>query len=46
MFLTPIPWLEQITLHQLKDKEATKKMLDDTEKLLDDVDGVTPVHGR
>uniref|UniRef100_A0A2P2HY97 26S proteasome non-ATPase regulatory subunit 13 n=1 Tax=Hirondellea gigas TaxID=1518452 RepID=A0A2P2HY97_9CRUS len=38
--------IAQVTLHQLKDKEATKTMLDETEKLLDDIDGVTPVHGR
>lgn len=38
--------IANITLHQLKDKDGTKQMLDDTEKLLDEIDGVTPVHGR
>lgn len=35
-----------VILHQLKDQERTKKLLDETEKLLDDIDGVTPTHGR
>lgn len=35
-----------MTLRQLQDKEATKKVLDETEKMLDEIDGVTPTHGK
>ncbi|KAA0187508.1 hypothetical protein HAZT_HAZT001124 [Hyalella azteca] len=38
--------IAQVTLRQLEDKEATKKLLDETEKMLDEIDGVTPTHGK
>lgn len=38
--------IAHVTLHSLKDQEKTRKLLDDTEKLLDEIDGVTPVHGK
>ncbi|KAK4294755.1 hypothetical protein Pmani_032638 [Petrolisthes manimaculis] len=36
----------QATLKRLEDPARTKKILDDTEKLLDDIDGITPVHAK
>lgn len=36
----------QILLEKLNDQDATKKIIDDVEKILDETDGVTTVHGR
>jgi len=36
----------QIFLEKLNDQTATKKIIEDVEKILDDADGVTSVHGR
>lgn len=33
-------------LTKLEDQTRTKKILDDTEKMLDEIEGVTPVHGK
>lgn len=38
--------IAQVTLTRLEDQAKTKKILDETEKLLDEIDGVTPVHGK
>lgn len=38
--------IANITLTRLEDQARTKKILDDTEKMLDEVDGVTAVHGK
>ncbi|KAF2368925.1 Proteasome component (PCI) domain [Trinorchestia longiramus] len=38
--------IAQVTLKQLEDKEGTKKLLDETEKMLDEIDGVTSTHGK
>ncbi|XP_071528008.1 26S proteasome non-ATPase regulatory subunit 13 [Panulirus ornatus] len=38
--------IAQITLTRLEDQARTKKILDETEKMLDEIDGVTPVHGK
>ncbi|KAK8379666.1 hypothetical protein O3P69_019567 [Scylla paramamosain] len=38
--------IAQVTLSRLEDQARTKKILDETEKLLDEIDGVTPVHGK
>ncbi|KAG7163682.1 26S proteasome non-ATPase regulatory subunit 13-like [Homarus americanus] len=38
--------IAQITLSRLEDQVRTKKILDETEKMLDEIDGVTPVHGK
>ncbi|XP_059485366.1 26S proteasome non-ATPase regulatory subunit 13 [Neocloeon triangulifer] len=35
-----------ILLNKLEDQAGTKKVIDEVGKLLDDEDGVTPVHGR
>ncbi|BES94496.1 26S proteasome non-ATPase regulatory subunit [Nesidiocoris tenuis] len=35
-----------ILLQELKDAEATKVIIDDVEKILDGLDGITTVHGR
>nr|BAN21184.1 26S proteasome subunit [Riptortus pedestris] len=35
-----------ILLDQINDQDATKKIIDDVEKILDDADGITTVHGR
>lgn len=35
-----------ILLDQIGDQEATKRIIDDVEKILDDADGITTVHGR
>merc|ERR1719431_1733161 len=35
-----------LTLNKLQDKEAAKDLLTETEKILDDVEGVTTTHGR
>ncbi|XP_014294810.1 26S proteasome non-ATPase regulatory subunit 13 [Halyomorpha halys] len=35
-----------ILLQQLNDLEAAKKIIDDVEKILDEADGITTVHGR
>ncbi|XP_066991424.1 26S proteasome non-ATPase regulatory subunit 13 [Anabrus simplex] len=36
----------QILLEKLNDLDATKKIIEDVEKILDEADGVTSVHGR
>lgn len=36
----------QILLEKLGDQDATKKVIEDVEKILDDIDGITSVHGR
>ncbi|KAF4533371.1 hypothetical protein B566_EDAN002769 [Ephemera danica] len=36
----------QIMLNDLQDQDATKKVIDEVDKILDEEDGVTPVHGR
>lgn len=36
----------QIHLEKLKDLDATKKVIEEVEKTLDNADGVTAVHGR
>lgn len=36
----------QIYLEKLNDLEATKKIIQEVEKTLDNADGVTAVHGR
>jgi len=36
----------QITLCRIKDIETAKELLSNSEKILDEVDGVTPTHGR
>ncbi|XP_075212883.1 regulatory particle non-ATPase 9 [Lycorma delicatula] len=36
----------QILLEKLGDLEGTKRIIDDVEKILDNEDGITPVHGR
>ncbi|PSN34902.1 26S proteasome non-ATPase regulatory subunit 13 [Blattella germanica] len=36
----------QILLEKLGDQDATKKVIEDVEKILDDADGITSVHGR
>ncbi|PNF30056.1 26S proteasome non-ATPase regulatory subunit 13 [Cryptotermes secundus] len=36
----------QILLEQLGDQEGTKRVIEDVEKILDDADGITSVHGR
>ncbi|KAL0274678.1 UNVERIFIED_CONTAM: hypothetical protein PYX00_002748 [Menopon gallinae] len=36
----------QILLDKLNDQTATKQIIEDVEKLLDEIDGVTTVHGR
>ncbi|XP_068211143.1 26S proteasome non-ATPase regulatory subunit 13 [Palaemon carinicauda] len=38
--------IANITLSRLEDQARTKKILDETEKMLDEVDGVTAVHGK
>merc|ERR1719167_1298401 len=38
--------IAQICLSKLEDQARTKKILDETEKMLDEIDGVTPVHGK
>ncbi|KAK7068032.1 26S proteasome non-ATPase regulatory subunit 13 [Halocaridina rubra] len=38
--------IANITLTRLEDQPRTKKVLDETEKMLDEIDGVTPVHGK
>ncbi|XP_076054703.1 regulatory particle non-ATPase 9 [Oratosquilla oratoria] len=35
-----------ILLHRIKDQQKTKKMLEETEKMLDEIDGVASVHGK
>lgn len=35
-----------ITLHEKGDQAETKKMIEEIEKILDQTDGVTQVHGR
>uniref|UniRef100_A0A1B6M1C9 26S proteasome non-ATPase regulatory subunit 13 n=1 Tax=Graphocephala atropunctata TaxID=36148 RepID=A0A1B6M1C9_9HEMI len=36
----------QIYLEKLNDQTATKKIIEDVEKIIDDADGITSVHGR
>ncbi|XP_046673427.1 26S proteasome non-ATPase regulatory subunit 13 isoform X2 [Homalodisca vitripennis] len=36
----------QIYLEKLNDQAATKKIIEDVEKIMDDADGITSVHGR
>ncbi|KAK7869786.1 hypothetical protein R5R35_008317 [Gryllus longicercus] len=36
----------QIMLEKLNDQDGTKKIIEDVEKILDEADGVTSVHGR
>nr|CAG4651813.1 EOG090X05V9 [Triops cancriformis] len=35
-----------IKLHELSDQPGTKNLIEEIEKILDEVDGITPVHGR
>jgi len=39
-------FIARITLNGLEDQVRTKKLLEETEKMLDEIDGVTPVHGK
>lgn len=36
----------QIMLEKLNDQDGTKKVIEDVEKILDEADGITSVHGR
>ncbi|XP_042878477.1 26S proteasome non-ATPase regulatory subunit 13-like [Penaeus japonicus] len=38
--------IAQMCLTKLEDQTRTKKILDETEKMLDEIEGVTPVHGK
>ncbi|KAB7508169.1 26S proteasome non-ATPase regulatory subunit 13 [Armadillidium nasatum] len=38
--------IAQVVLYRLEDQTRTKNILEETEKLLDEIDGVTSVHGK
>ncbi|MCL4122953.1 UNVERIFIED_CONTAM: hypothetical protein GTU68_019477 [Idotea baltica] len=38
--------IAQVVLYRLEDRNRTKKILEETEKILDEIDGVTLVHGK